>query len=719
VELRLRGLDGPVEVTRDRVGVPHCYAVSEHDGFFAQGVVHAADRLWQMDYYRRRGLGRAAEAIGAAAVPGDTLYRRLDLGTSARSDLARLSPAARDMLAAYCGGVNAVIEAQDARAGSAGAGSGHVLRLAAGEFARTGVPPQRWEPWHCLLVFRARHLTMGSAAAKLWRAVVSEVLGRRAARKMVAGGSACQVACVPPGARCRGAAASWAGPDDAGSNNWALAGARTASGLPLLAGDPHRPLEVPNVYVQGHVACPDWDVLGLAIPGVPGFSHFGHNAGVAWCITHAMVDDQDLYQFAGEPAGSDGERRTEFIRVLGGDPVRIEARQTERGPAITDGLALAWTATAGPNNGFDALPAMLRARSVDELFTAMRPWVEPANNLLAADSDGTIGYLTRGRVPIRTRPEAAWAPVPADDPSYGWRGWLAFADMPRARDPRDGFLVSANNRILAADSGPYLGLDVAAPWRATRIVDTLSRLSAATVDDMTALHRDVVSLPARRIARLLGDWAPLAGWDGQMEAGSTAAAAYSVLRRELALLVLERSGLASVVEHPWNRLLPGVRAESVVWRVAGDHLESGDESLLGGWSWRRALTEALSRAERSWSGEPWGELHATRPRHPLGRPELDPPSVAYGGDMDTVQASSYAPVEGLGTVSASVARYTFDVADWDRSGWVVPLGAAGEPGTPHAHDQQEAWRTGQLLPAPYSRRAVQAAAAEQITLAPG
>jgi penicillin G amidase len=310
-------------------------------------------------------------------------------------------------------------------------------------------------------------------------------------------------------------------------------------------------------------------------------------------------------------------------------------------------------------------------------------------------------------------------PVPADDASYGWRGRVAFADMPRVHNPDGGFLFSANNKILASASGPYIGLDIAAPWRARRIVATLSGLSRATVEDMAALHRDVVSIPARRMARLLSEWAPLAGWEGQMEAGSTAAAAYSVLRRELALLVLERSGLADFVEHRWNRLVPGLRPESVIWRVAGDQLVAGDETLLGGWSWRQALTEAVHRAERAWGGEPWGELHATGQRHPLGRAELNPPSVPYGGDMDTVQASSYIPVDGLRTVSASVARYAFDLADWDRSSWVVPLGTAGDAGHRHGHDQQEAWRAGRLLPAPYSPRAVRQAASDNVTLMPG
>jgi penicillin amidase len=699
VELRAPGVDGQVDIVRDRFGVPHCRAVSEHDAFFAQGFVHAADRLWQLDYDRRRGLGRAAEAVGPPGVGGDALYRRVDLAASARRDLAGLSAAARNMLVAYAAGVNARLDAMPMPR----------------EFGLAGLPPpERWEPWHSLVVYRVRHMTMGSAAAKLWRAVVGQHLGPAVARKMASGLSREQVACVPPGARCQGAVPSWAGLEDSGSNNWALAGLRTESGLPLLAGDPHRPLEAPNVYVQGHLACPDWDVLGLAIPGVPGFSHFGHNERVAWCITHAMADDQDLYQ---DPAPRG--RRVETIQVRGGDPVQIEAAASDRGPFITDELAFAWTATAEPNAGFDALPAMLRARSVGDLVETMRPWVEPANNLIAADRDGGIGYLTRGRVPVRSRPGAAWAPVPGDDPSYGWRGWVGYQDLPQARDPDGGYLFSANNRILAADSGPYLGLDVAAPWRATRIAGTLSKLSGATVEDMAALHRDVTSLPAGRIARLLSDWAPLAGWDGRMLPDSTAAAAYSVLRRELALIVLERTGLAAVVEHPWNRLLPGVRAESVVWRVAGDHLEAGDESLLGGWSWRQALTEAIRRAERAWDGQAWGELHAIRPRHPLQRPELDPPEVPYGGDMDTVQASSYIPVDGLRTAAASVARYAFDLADWDRSGWVVPLGAAGEPGTRHSCDQQDAWRAGRLLPAPYSWAAVQAVAEERFTLTPG
>jgi penicillin G amidase len=700
VVLRIKDLDGPVEMLRDHHGVPHCFAVSERDAFLAQGFAHAADRLWQMDYDRRRGLGRWAEVAGEPGVVSDTFYRRMDLAATVQRDLAALGPAARDMLRAYAAGVNAAIE--------------QVPRSR--EFRVTGTVPEPWAPWHSLLVFRVRHLAFGSAPAKLWRAVVAEALGPEAARKMAGGATGEEIAILPPGARCRVRQPAGLGADDGGSNNWVLAGSRTASGLPLLAGDPHRTIEVPGVYAQGHVACPEWDALGVAMPGVPGFSHFGHNARVAWSITHGMIDDQDLYRYDATPPTT--ASRVEVIEVRGAGPVTARVSATERGPLIADNLALAWTATVEPNRGFDALPAMLRARTVPELFEAMRGWTEPGNNLLAADTDGTIGYLTRGRVPVRSRPEAAWVPVPGDDPSYGWRGWLAFDDLPRALNPDTAFLFSTNNRIEASGAGPYFGLDVAPPWRAARITSVLSGLTAATVADMEALHRDVVSLPGQRIAALLAGWAPLAGWDGAMTADSPAAGAYSALRRELALILLERSGLAAHVDHPWNRLVPGMRAESILWRVAGDRLQAGDPSLLGGWSWEQALRQAVAGAERAWHGEAWGDLHATRLRHPLGRPELDPPSVPYGGDMETVQASTYVPADGLATVGGSVARYAFDVADWDRSGWVVPLGADGEPGAPHFRDQQEAWRTGRLVPALYSRPAVQAAAEEVIRLTP-
>lgn len=689
-----------MEILRDAIGAPHCYAGDEAGAFHAQGWVHAADRLWQMEYDRRRAVGRLAEVVGASAVKADLFYRRLDLESSVRRDLTALSPAAVSMLESYAAGVNAWMSASPLPREFAVAG-----------LASDDVSP--WEPWHSLVVYRVRHLLMGSARTKLWRSVVAGVLGDDVARSMVSGWGEEQVACVPPGSACEAGVLTGLGDVDGGSNNWVVSGGRTASGLPLLAGDPHRELEAPNVYVQGHVACPEWDVLGLGMPGVPGFPHFGHNARVAWSITHAMADDQDLFVI--EP-GAHPVVRTEVISVRGGDRVEVDVVHTPRGPVVGEGLALCWTAASpsDPNCGFDAFVPMLRASSVVELFETMRPWVEPVNSLLAADLDGTIGYQLRGRLPVRRRPDAVWAPVPGDDDSLAWDGWVAFEDLPRSIDPDGGFLFSANNHIAASADAPYVGLDAAPPWRARRIVTLLSALEEASVDDMARIHVDDVSLPARRLRERLGNWPPLATWDGSMSSFSTPAAAYSVFRRELLLVALDRSGLADALDEPRNRLLPGVVPESVLWRVVEQQLAVDDTSLLGGWSWDEAIAIARLRADDLWRGESWGALHRTSQRHALGGldPTLHPARrVEVSGDLDTVFASTYTPTAGFDVKAGSVARYAFDLADWDRSGWVVPLGAAGSGPSPHADDQQDTWAAGRLFPAPYTRSAVEASAA--------
>ncbi len=680
-----------MEILRDRFGVPHCYAASEDEAFEAQGRVHATDRLWQMEYDRRRAQGRMAEILGPAAVAGDAFHRRVDLTSFVLRDLDSLAPATVAMLEAYARGVN-----------------GHVASAPLPrEFAVAGVGFDPWLPWHCLLVFRVRHLLMGSARSKLWRSVVAGVVGPDVARTM-ASGTDSQLACVPPGEVCAPVEGDDGGDVEGGSNNWAIGGGRTASGLPLLAGDPHRELEIPNVYVQGHVACPDWDVLGIGMPGVPGFCHFGHNERVAWSITHGMADDQDLYVVA---PGSVTPDRREVIEVRGGPNHEVDVTLTGRGPLIGDDLALSWTALVDVNTGFDAMAPMLRAATVAELFEAMRPWVEPVNSLVAADVHGDIGYLLRGRLPRRRSSAPTWMPVAADDAAHGWDGWVPFDDLPRVENPPEGFVFSANNRICADPHSPYVGVDVAPRWRAERIVDRLRTIHDATISDMAELHRDAVSLPGRRLSETLADWPPLAGWDGTMAAYSLPAAAYSVVRRELLLLVLERSGLANH-RHPHGVVLPGVVLETTLWRALDRHVRADDTSLLGGWTWDDAWAEARRRADASWSGEPWGTMHKTSQRHVLAGldPTLDPPErVSLDGDLDTVFSSSYTPTAGFAVKAGSVARYAFDLADWDRSGWVVPLGAAGAGDAVHGTDQQAPWADGLLVPAPYTRAAVEAA----------
>ena len=737
---RLPDLLGPVNVWRDPDGVPHARATNAHDAFFAQGFVHAQDRLWHMEYDRRRASGRWAELVGEAAVPQDMLARRLGLDRSARVDYEGAAAETRAMLEAYAAGVNAFL---------------HTTQAWPIEFQLLGTRPDPWAPWDSLAVFKIRHVEMGPWQMKLWRARLVRQLGPKLAAYLSPGTSPGPMLILPPGTEYRGPAPgglealgrndlalaslpAWVG----GSNNWVLAGARTASGHPLLAGDPHRALDTPNCYYQNHLACPEFDAIGLSFPGVPGLSHFGHNRHVAWCVTHAMADYQDVfverfdptdptrYEFRGEWRRA--EVRRETVQVRGGRAVDVTITVTHHGPVVVGeparghAVSLSYTATVELNRTFDAFVPMLRAGSADDLEAAMRPWVDPGNNLVFADVHGTIGYRTRGRVPVRAQTNA-WLPVPGWDGAHEWTGAIPFEDMPALRNPAAGWIVSANSRIVDDDYPHYLGLDYAPDFRTRRLVGRIQGLRDATVADMAALHADRTSIPARSLVELLGRIEPLdAGsraalallrrWDGAMDPDSAAATVYAAFRAHLVHDVLGPI-LGPLADDAFARAPSAAVAHVARLRGRlGDWIREDDRTLLpAGDDWGAAMARALARAVAtlretlgpdltSWT---WGRLHIARPRHPLSAafPEaaklLDPPASPAGGDGDTVQAADFVPAAGFELTLTSVARYVFDLGDWERSAWIVPLGASGHPGSPHYADQSADWAAVRLRPMRY------------------
>jgi penicillin amidase len=754
--LSLPGLEAPVDIWRDPHGIPHTRAETRHDAFFAQGLVHAQDRLWQMEYDRRRAYGRWAEIAGAAALPQDVQMRRFELLASARADYHAVNGETRAMLDAYAAGVNAFLRATA------------TLPV---EFTLAGLPPAPWEPWDSCAVFKVRHILMGTWPMKAWRARLLRVLGPEATARLYPGTPGNPMLIVPPGsvyagapldglrelAEAYGTVASlpeW----DGGSNNWALAGARTASGKPLVAGDPHRPLDVPNVYYQEHLACREFDAIGLGFPGVPGLPHFGHNRHVAWCVTHTAADYQDLYIERFDPQDPDrydfegrwlaAARRRETIGVRGAASVEIELTATRHGPIVLGdprtghACALRYTATAEPNRTFEALVPMLRASSAAELETAMRPWIDPVNNLVFADVHGAIGYRTRGAVPVRASANA-WLPVPGWDGAHEWRGVVPFEEMPAIRNPDTGFIVTANSRVAGAEYPHAIGIDFAPDFRTRRLVERLRGLERATAADMAAIHGDRVSLPAVELVRILKDVPPgpgeswarevLLAWNGEMAPDSVAATIYASLRERLMrdlltpiLGPLAREAFSAVpcagVTH-----MARLRAD-LVGMIARD-----DRRLLpAGSDWPAVLRGALDGAvaelrerlgpdPRSWR---WGQLHVTRPAHTLSgavpelAPLLDPPSLPVGGDGDTVQAAGFVPAAGFAVTLTSVARYVFDLADWDRSAWISPLGSSGHPGSPHYADQSHAWSELDLIPMLYAWARIQATAESHQALRP-
>ena len=756
-DLRLEGISGPVRIYRDGLGIPHVRADSTADAFLGQGFVTAQDRLWHMEYDRRRAYGRWAEIVGEAAVEQDRTMRRFQIGPSARTDYEALDAGAKAMLDAYSAGVNAFIQ------------STGPLPV---EYALVGARPEPWEPWDCLAVFKVRHILMGVFGGKLWRARLVNTLGPERAASLLRGYQPGHLVIVPPGAEYDGPlldgletmgqdlqAIKWLEDGDAGSNNWVLAGDRTASGKPLLAGDPHRALDTPNVYYQNHIACPEFDAVGLSFPGCPGLPHFGHNARVAWCVTHAGADYQDLYverfnqddpgEYEFEGRWLQAELRHEVIAVRGSEPVEIDVAKTHHGPIISRdpagryGLALRYTATDGPNHTAESILQMLKATSADELEESMREWVDPCNNLLFADVLGSTGYLTRGKVPIRSMANA-WLPVPGWTGEHEWQGFVPFEELPRSRNPDTGYIVTANNRVVGHDYPHYIALDFAPEYRARRITDWLRTIDGATVADMASVHAERTSIPAQTFSQLLSTVEPLdepsarakerlAGWDGVMERDAVAPTIYSAFRERLHRAVFDHllGPLSDEARGETERGVSGHlrQLSALLVTMARDR----DASLLPpGQDWKslaaRALAEGVADlTERlgddidSWR---WGTVHYTRPRHTLSAsfpelaPILDPPSVPMGGDGDTPQAGGYSPVDPFVMTGMSVARYVFDLGDWDSSAWVIPLGASGHPGSPHYADQAPVWAEVKLTPMLYDWDRIASTAESRQTLTP-
>jgi len=738
----LDGLEHPADIHRDAYGIPHMRTGSLHDAFFVQGFVHAQDRLWQMDLDRRRAYGRWAELAGQAALPMDIFARRTRLEAGSRIDYDAFSDETRSMLEAYAEGVNAFI------------GATETLPV---EYRIIDETPGKWQPWDSCAVFKIRHILMGTWRTKLLRARLVDTLGPEITARLRAEGPTVEVLVLPSEKAYAAAmeevldlapgieAVGWLPELEGGSNNWAVHGSRTASGKPLVAGDPHRPLDVPNVYYQNHVGCPEFDVIGLSFPGVPGFPHFGHNGNVAWCVTHAMADYQDLYveqfhpddptRYRYKDGWREADRHQEVVQVRDAEPVEVDITVTHHGPVVIGdpgkgaAVTMRYTATAEPNATFEALLPMLRAESVEALDAAMKTWVDPCNNLTMADVHGTIGYLTRGKVPIRSRVNG-WLPVPGWTGEHEWKGMIPFEEMPRSRNPERGFLVTANNRIVGNDYPHYLTLNYVPPFRAERIEDCLGSLNSSTADDMAAIHGDRLSIPSRLFVNLIKglqvEDEPLVEavkrldqWDGRMDLDSTGATIYTVTRDELSRRVISQSKLKPFKDNPFRDepVVPGVRLEDwTIWSVIPPLLDSNDTGLLDeGQGWSQLLAQALVRAV-AWLTDTlgpdmdewkWGSLHRTNPIHPLASVYkelgalLNPPSVSLGGDGDTAQAAGTFPGVSYAVSLTSVARYLFDLGDWDNSRWIVPLGSSGHPGSPHYADQAELWSDVKLIPMTY------------------
>ncbi|HJM75027.1 MAG TPA: penicillin acylase family protein [Dehalococcoidia bacterium] len=746
------GAAGPIEVRRDHSGVPHVFAESDADAIYGQGFVHAQDRLFQMDVMRRAAAGRLSEVTGAGSLESDRFMRSLGLADRAAGDVESVGDEVRVLLDAYAAGVNAGIAS---------------LPALPPEFAAMGAEPEPWHPEHTLLLGRLiMFMFSGNWDSELLRERLIEELG---AERAVAldrvypsdAATAASVAHLPAVDRLLRtyAAAQEAGlPVGAASNAWAVDGAHSASGAPVLANDPHLQSQLPGMFHVSHIsggASGALDAIGATVPGVPGIAS-GHNGRLAWGLTAGVADVSDCYietinpddpsRYLTPDGWVSGRTRIERIEVRGGATVEERVLETRHGPVIGPSVpgedrAVALRSTAlEPGELASAFLGLSRATDTKSFERALDGWSGASFNFVWASREGGVGYRLVGRIPRRGHGEGL---LPRDGAqSTGAPDPLPASALPRLVDPPGGAVVSANN---APGSDIELGEEWYEPWRAERIHELLDEREDHDIASMQAIQIDQGSRPLMLLRDLLleresvDDRAAIdliEGWHGQVSASSGAAAVLQLTYIELARVLVTRLAgrrTPTVLGNGANRLVP---TSTFHYRLQGpliEALRSGASPWLKGEADRdRVLRTAVGRAletlkqdlggdAEGWS---WGAIHGLRLGHlmrsvPLVGKRFSRGPFPYGGDLNTINTGGYTVWHGLDRQGYGAAyRQVIDLADFDSAVFQLPGGNSGIPGHPRYDDCTQEFLAGRYRPLLYSRAAIEAQTEHLLTLVP-
>ncbi len=707
---RVHGLRQPVEILRDKWGVPHIYAKNTPDLFFAQGWMAAKDRLFQIDLWRRAGIGKLSEVMGASEIGRDRMARLVRFRGDWNAEWASYSPDAREIVTAFVNGINAYIKSLNGKRPL--------------EFRIAGYDPSLWAPED--VVSRVAGLGMSlNLIEEIQRSLEIAEFSAASVEKYAPPDPFVHLI-VPPGIDIQTITADIVKDYEAattsehfsGSNNWVIDGKMSASGKPLLASDPHRGITLPSLRKTVHLVAPGWNAIGAGEPALPGIA-LGHNESIGWGLTIVGTDQEDLYVERINPSNSNQyfykgkwkavEVERQQIPIKDSVPLTTELRYTGHGPIIYEdrrrhmAFALKWVGAEPGGAGYLAGLSADRAHNWKEFLAAMDRFKVPAENMAYADTSGNIGWIAAGFDPIRKN----WTgllPVPGDTGQYEWSGFVPTAEMPQAYNPPQHFFATANNNILPAGYSKPVAYDWASPDRVNRIKELLGEPKKFSVIDFEHMQYDVVSLPAKRLQAIVRKSRP----EGHAEIVD------EFLRWDARLTPESRSAL--VFEMWITYLSPEVFPD---WRgtLNLDLILKTLEAKPN----PRALTNSLDRAitdlrkrlphEGAWH---WSAAHTMRWRHPLNRAELNLPPVTRPGDANTVDASG-----GAGGGSGASFREVLDFSDWDKSMTTNAPGESGDPESKHYRDLVDDWLAGRYHPMPYSRKAVEAATEEKIVLEPG
>lgn len=775
-ELPVDGLAAPVEILRDKHGVPHIYAQSLADLLRTQGFVHAQDRLWQMEQNRRIARGTLAEVYGEAALEADRFSRIVGFWRAAQQEAATLDETTRQQLTWYAEGVNAYLEHRPRRLGA--------------EFNLLRVQPEPWDVVDTLGNLKV----MGWGLSLNWESELTRLRLLQQLDPVVAGelepnypaknplimegvGSAEALRLQQTAGLLLNqyeALKQWLGvaTDGQGSNAWVVGPKHSLNRRALLCNDPHMAVQIPGAWYELHLTAPAFEASGVSWPGVPGVI-IGHNADIAWGMTNAMVDVQDLYVERPHPVEADmfeydgeWEAATVIEETI---TVRRRPVHTERivitrhGPLIsglvTDEkaeisplpLALQWTGHR-PGHTVRAILQLNQAQDWPAFEAALADWTTPVQNVVFADSRGNIGYTMAGAVPHREQ-NLGLVPAPGWDKAYAWQGLLPATALPRLYNPPAGKIVMANNKVAGDDYPYFLGVEFDPGWRAARLEDLLQRKERHTIRDMEELQLDNQS----KLAEAFTPWLTLINsedpwektallalrkWNFRMDADNFAATVYQYTLIGLLELVFgdklgaAKRGYYGISSTP---LFLGhgfaLRAETRLLEILNDYDESFwyvDAATGRHRNRETLLQEALSTAvrhiragmgdsTRQWD---WGRAHQVRYVHPLGSARLlknifNRGPIPVGGDSTTPNLTRHAPALPLGLIQvAANYRQIYEVGAWDRAQTVTNSGQSGHPLHPNYDDQIMLWREGVYHKMPWSREAVAEVTEQRLVLKP-
>ncbi len=710
--LAVEGLEHDVEILRDKWGVAHVYANTVHDLFFAQGYVAAQDRLYQIEIWRRTGAGELAEVFGPEYVDRDRIARLVQFRGDMEAEWEGYSPDARAIASAFVSGINAYVERNREN-----------LPV---EFALLDFEPGKWRAEHVLLRV-AGLLMVRNVRQEIARAEMVSQLGVALTQEWYPTDPPRELRPDPEvdlsgidgrvTQLYRRALSIPALQGQQGSNNWVVDSTLSATGQPLLASDPHRPVTLPSLRYLIHLNGPGWNVIGSGEPALPGIA-IGHNDRVGWGFTIVQYDAADLYVERLNPAnggqylyrGEWADMNVEHadIRVRGEDkPRKIDLKFTRHGPVIwedPDGgraVALRWAGQEPGTAGYLGSLALNQVSDWDEFIEAMRAWKLPAENIVYADVDGNIGWIPAGLVPVRD----GWSgllPVPGHTGHYRWARFRDVEELPSVKNPASGYIATANHNILPEGYPHDLGFDWSAPYRFERVDEVLATGARLTVEDFQRLQHDETSLPARQLVSMLRELPAnesrggrlFEGWDFVLSADSRAAALFQAWLKRIP----ERFVAAAVP--PAARELVGrnIQLPRVIAGLRDLPMAARDEIM--GTTLDEAYDELLSRLSGSADTWRWGDLHKIAFRHPLAntpaRAEVfNLAAVERGGDGFTPNATGG---PGYSQASGASYRHILDLADWDRSVFTSTPGQSGQPGSPHYGDLLPMWADGRYAP---------------------